>query len=142
MINRKLVFNKYNGHCAYCGIELTIKSMQVDHFLPKTSECFIDTCKSDPGKFDNFIKAYMHNHTCYIGHIKKLSNINDITNLMPSCRRCNHYKRSSTIEQYRTQLLTITDRLSNDYLFKVAVDYGIVTITKWDGKFYYEKEGL
>lgn len=28
---RQLVFNKYNGHCAYCGCELTMKTMQVDH---------------------------------------------------------------------------------------------------------------
>jgi 5-methylcytosine-specific restriction endonuclease McrA len=28
------VYNKYNGHCAYCGKELEYKDMQVDHLIP------------------------------------------------------------------------------------------------------------
>ena len=28
---RKQVYERYNGHCAYCGCELDIKDMQVDH---------------------------------------------------------------------------------------------------------------
>ena len=28
---RQHVYEKYNGHCAYCGCELDIKDMQVDH---------------------------------------------------------------------------------------------------------------
>jgi hypothetical protein len=30
-INRQQVLDKYDGHCAYCGCELTLKTMQVDH---------------------------------------------------------------------------------------------------------------
>lgn len=30
---RQLVYNKCNGHCAYCGCELEYKDMQVDHVL-------------------------------------------------------------------------------------------------------------
>lgn len=30
---RQLVYNKCNGHCAYCGCELGYKDMQVDHVL-------------------------------------------------------------------------------------------------------------
>ena len=30
---RQLIYNKYNGHCAYCGCELEYKDMQVDHIL-------------------------------------------------------------------------------------------------------------
>ena len=30
--DRKLVYEMYNGHCAYCGCELELKKMQVDHF--------------------------------------------------------------------------------------------------------------
>ena len=32
---RGIVYNKYNGRCAYCGHEITIKEMQVDHIIPK-----------------------------------------------------------------------------------------------------------
>lgn len=28
---RLKVYEKYNGHCAYCGCELALKEMQVDH---------------------------------------------------------------------------------------------------------------
>lgn len=28
---RNLVFGKYEGHCAYCGCEITLKEMQADH---------------------------------------------------------------------------------------------------------------
>ena len=30
--DRKLVYKMYAGHCAYCGCELELKEMQVDHF--------------------------------------------------------------------------------------------------------------
>lgn len=28
---RKLVYEKYNGHCAYCGCEIPEKGFNVDH---------------------------------------------------------------------------------------------------------------
>lgn len=31
---RQAVYEKYNGHCAYCGCELKIEEMQVDHIWP------------------------------------------------------------------------------------------------------------
>jgi len=33
MIDRKAVYNKYGGHCAYCGEEIEFKAMQVDHII-------------------------------------------------------------------------------------------------------------
>lgn len=29
--DRLKIYEKYNGHCAYCGCELNYKDMQVDH---------------------------------------------------------------------------------------------------------------
>lgn len=34
-IDRKKVFDKYNGHCAYCGRQIEYKDMQVDHITSK-----------------------------------------------------------------------------------------------------------
>lgn len=34
-INRQAVFDKFGGHCAYCGRDIGIKQMQVDHIAPK-----------------------------------------------------------------------------------------------------------
>lgn len=31
---RKAVHNKCGGHCAYCGCQITLKQMQVDHVQP------------------------------------------------------------------------------------------------------------
>lgn len=30
---RQKVYDKFKGHCAYCGCKLKYKEMQVDHFL-------------------------------------------------------------------------------------------------------------
>ena len=136
---RTKVYNKYNGHCAYCGKEIEYKDMQVDHIMPKTSKSFIETYQTDPNGFDEFVHTFMKNHICYIEHVKRLDSIDDLLNLMPTCRRCNHYKRSSTIEQYRSNILTILERLRKDYLFNVAEDYGIITPKDWDGTFYFER---
>ena len=37
MIDRKRVYEKYNGHGAYCGCKLEYKDMQVDHILAKSN---------------------------------------------------------------------------------------------------------
>ena len=34
-MDKKAIYNKYNGHCAYCGREIAYKDMQVDHIRPK-----------------------------------------------------------------------------------------------------------
>jgi hypothetical protein len=31
---RKAVYDKYGGHCAYCGKQLSIKELTVDHIMP------------------------------------------------------------------------------------------------------------
>lgn len=33
---RELILSKYNNHCAYCGCNLKLKEMQVDHIEPKS----------------------------------------------------------------------------------------------------------
>lgn len=32
---RQKVYDMYNGHCAYCGCQLELKDMQIDHIKPK-----------------------------------------------------------------------------------------------------------
>ena len=106
-IDRQKVYDKYNGHCAYCGKAIAIKDMQVDHILPKRNG----------GK-------------------------DDLDNLNPSCRLCNHYKRAYSIECFRDFALGgLIKRLMKVYIFRVALDYGMITINGWDNKFYFEKNG-
>jgi len=106
---RLQVYNKYGGHCAYCGKAIEFKDMQVDHIEPK-----------------RMYYAYPEG-------------ADRIENLNPSCRRCNHYKRAHDLEVFRIILKTLHKRVQEQYICKVAEDYGIIKIEPWDGKFYFEK---
>lgn len=110
---RKMVYAKYDGHCAYCGREITFKEMQVDHYWPQWNGMFAYKL----GGFD----------------------VNSINNLMPSCRRRNHYKRASLPEDFRAMMKTLHERIRKIYIAKVAEDYGIIVIQPFDGVFYFEK---
>ena len=105
---REIVYNKYDGHCAYCGCKLGIKDMQVDHFAP----------------------VYLFG-----------DNIN-INNLMPSCRSCNFYKNTLTINKFRKQLGEIKSRLERDsFIYRMAKKYGLIEEKDKYIQFYYEKVG-
>ena len=111
---REEVLAKYDGHCAYCGNSLEYKNMQVDHYYPQ--------------KNPMLAKTY------------GIPDVNDIENLMPSCRRCNHYKRGYLPFQFRRMMQTLHERVTNIYIVRVALDYGIVKIEPFNDKFYFERE--
>ena len=113
---RRAVLQKYYGHCAYCGKPLDYTDMQVDHLIP---QC------------DSFIFEG--------GEYNGIQDINDFANLMPSCRRCNHYKRAHTIETFRRYIEEIPFKLRNDYIYKVGLDYGMIEEHEHHVKFYFEK---
>ena len=78
-----------------------------------------------------------------VDHIqpKRTMGNDDISNLLPTCRLCNHYKRGYVLEQFRVWLLGgLVDRLRKIYIVRVAEKYGMITFHEWDKKFYYEKE--
>lgn len=63
----------------------------------------------------------------------------DISNYMPSCRRCNHYKRGNSLEGWRKMIEKIPEKLRrNEYLYRVALDYKLVEPTPHEIKFYFE----
>jgi 5-methylcytosine-specific restriction endonuclease McrA len=109
---RKRVYGKYGGKCAYCGRHVECKDFQVDHIIPK-------------GRFH----VYTH---------KPDYKVNDFENLNPACRRCNHYKRSYLLEDFRQLVRTIHERISKEYINKVAIDYGVIELKPFDGVFYFE----
>ena len=76
------VCEKYDHYCAYCGREIKLEDMQIDHFIPKNRGCY-SRCIDKKGK--------------YI-----VSNGEDsMENYMPSCRACNFRKRNMSIVQFR-----------------------------------------
>jgi hypothetical protein len=113
MMNQKQrisVYTKYDGHCAYCGKPIEYKDMQVDHLIPQHAYISIPT-----------------------------EIVNSETNLMPSCRRCNHYKRANSLGLFRAYLKDMRNKVIGTYLGKVSVDYNMIEWKGWDGKFYFER---
>src|SRR5688500_15095520 len=96
---RQWVYHRFGGRCAYCGNSMEYKSMQVDHYLPQCKERF------------------------YANRFKK--DVHAEANLMPACRRCNHYKRARTPKQFRELMATLHERIESLYIMKVAIDFGI-----------------
>jgi 5-methylcytosine-specific restriction endonuclease McrA len=114
-IDRAKVHSKYNGHCGYCGKEINIKEMQIDHMIPKISLQY--SLSKDPNGFD---KVY------------------SFDNLMPSCKRCNHYKRSHNVEEFRYSMKDLHKRLEKIYINNVAVDFGMIEIKPFNETFFFE----
>lgn len=95
---REKIYNKYNCKCAYCGKDIEYKDMQVDHLIPQR---LIDKYGKD--KIECF------------------------ENYMPTCRRCNHYKRGNSLEAFRKAISEIPTKLYRDnYIYKVGEDFGLI----------------
>lgn len=106
--DRLQVFNKYGGRCAYCGREMEIKEMQVDHMIPL-----------------------------------RAGGADEMCNYMPACRRCNHYKRGSSLEVFREMVEKIPQKLWRDsYIFRVGVDYGFFESNEKVVVFYFERQAI
>ena len=127
MKKRNIIFNKYNGKCAYSGTELK-DDWQVDHVKPRIM-------------FE-------------IGSYQYEGNPNDINNLVPCQKIINHYKRALDLETFRTWFLAgLHVRLKKlpknqkveksikkkAYLLEVAYLFGISEDSPFSGKFYFEK---
>ncbi len=108
---RKKIYAKCDGHCAYCGVEIDIREMQVDHIVSIYSK-------------ENDI----------------LFNVNAMENLLPACKSCNHYKHSMSLDIFRKYINGIAERLrQNNVVFRIAERYGSVEVKNWDKCFYFEK---
>lgn len=125
-IDRIKIYNKYAGHCAYCGREIKFKEMQVDHIIPKCQLIYganrllhIDGVKNKLEKMKEMIEAE--------------------SNLMPSGRLCNHYKRSQSLDEFRVTIKTLHKRLEKIYIVRVAMNFGIFEVNYWDGLFFFER---
>lgn len=114
---RQIVFDKYGGKCAYCGCELQ-KGWHVDHIEPAFHNWSVD----DVNKF-----------------LKKDRGQNTINNYNPACLRCNRWKGTWSIEQFRNEISLQLERLERDSApFRMARDYGLIKTTDIEVKFYYE----
>lgn len=102
---RRQIYDKYKGHCAYCGIKIKPEEMQIDHIV-----------------------ALMY------------GGADSIENTNPACRMCNKYKSSLTLDSFKNWILAgVVRRLEKLFIFRIAARYGMITVNKWDKKFYFER---
>lgn len=99
------------------------------------------------------IHALFNGHCAYCGKIIRLNEMqvdhkiplrkagaDELKNMFPACRSCNHYKATLTIEEFRKYLSRIHDRLVRDsVVYNVAERYGIVKYNPEPIVFYFEK---
>ena len=116
------IWEKYGGRCAYCGCVITIKQMQIDHIIPKSH--------------------YSEEHGCLIVNARKFTEYgpNDIQNLNPACRPCNHRKSAHPLEEFRGEVKAQVQRLRRDSnQFRLAERFGLVSVVEVPVIFYFEK---
>ncbi len=116
--DRVLVWNKYNQRCAYCGTKLEYKQLQVDHIDP-----FLHNDSEDSAIKYGLTKGK-----------------HEIENFNPSCARCNRWKSTFTLEQFRDEIQQQLSRLrlrSSNY--RMALDFGMIVEDEKPVVFYFEK---
>jgi hypothetical protein len=110
---RQKVFEKYNGHCAYCGCEISFDDMQVDYLIPL--------------------------RLAELGRVST-DKVMSFENYMPACRTCNHYKWGNSLEGFRKIVDRIPKKLIRDNCtYKAGIKYGVLEANKKPVKFYFEK---
>lgn len=64
----------------------------------------------------------------------------ELSNMLPACRSCNHYKATLDVEQYRRYLDGIPERLKRDSIpYQVALRFGIIRNVGSTVIFYFEQ---
>lgn len=129
---RQTVYEKYDGHCAYCGEQIAIKDMQIDHIIPQLNWIWI---------FKNLINGSTAHHIPYFLNHLTIDDLHHIDNLNPACRVCNKWKSTYHIELFRSELQEQTKRLklrSSNY--RIAMKYGLIEEKNIKTEFYFEKQ--
>ena len=109
---RLAVYEKFNHRCAYCGCEL---DMQVDQ-----------------------VQSLHRSETAYT--IGEADFLDEIENLMPSCRQCNFYKSTFSLEDFRERLqVSMMNNLRKNFGYNLALKYGLVEEKMKPIRFYFEE---
>lgn len=121
--DRQKVFDKFDGHCAYCGCVLE-KGWHVDELLPVKRNYKWNSTK-----------------TRYIpdGTFEHPENFN-LDNQMPACASCNINKHSMSLEEFRKLISGFMSHLNNlNTQYKIAKRYGLVIENIKPIVFYFEQ---
>jgi len=120
---RKVIFDMFNGKCAYCGCDLPEKGFHIDHIKPIDRQSYYN----------------IHQRKWVLtGKLGRPENDN-VDNMFPSCPSCNINKRDMTLEQFRKSIEHFMISLNRDSTqYKIAKRYGLLTETIKPVIFYFE----
>jgi 5-methylcytosine-specific restriction endonuclease McrA len=152
--DRQLIFDKYNGKCAYCGCDLK-KGWHVDHVEPvrrftKTIDSHykhkVTGVKYEMSEFHKLNKLseeekvnleYIPRKDVFGGFMHPERNT--ISNMIPSCASCNINKHGEDIEGFRSLIKGFMKHLNeSNTQYKIAKRYGLVIEKDIEVKFYFE----
>ena len=113
---RKVIWDKSNGKCWYCGCGLGENGWHADHFKPVIR------------KVDGTMRAPE----------------NDVEeNMVPACGSCNRMKGRMSIDSFRKIIEGFVNSLNRDSTqYKFSKRYGLVEETHNEVEFWFEKQGL
>lgn len=111
---RKIIYDKFGGKCAYCGVDLQKIVWHIDHIKP-IIRC-LKTGKATKPENDN----------------------ND--NKFPACASCNINKHGMSIEEFRDAIKKYVASLNNySTQYKIAKRYNLIFENDIPVVFYFEK---
>ena len=121
---RRKIWDKTNGKCWYCGCDLSEKGWHVDHVEPvirvtdiakKASDCPDHAWKPERERDDNKV---------------------------PACSRCNLYKSTYSVEDFRKLLERQVELARKSSVnFRNAERFGLITVNEPKVVFYFETVG-
>ena len=122
---RELIFQKYDGRCAYCGCELT-KGWHIDEVEPIRRK----------RRYDRKKRKWVANGC---KHLERLH----IDNQMPACASCNINKHTMSLEEFRGLIANFTRSLNRDSVqYRVAKRYGLIQEIEQPVLFHFERVAL
>jgi hypothetical protein len=120
--DREMIFNKYNGRCAYCGCELN-KGWHADHLKPVRRK--MKYCR----------EKKRHVVTGELRHPKREC----LANYNPACASCNINKHAMSLEDFRELVFGFVKSLNRDSTqYKIAKRYGFIVEVEKPLLFYFE----
>lgn len=109
---RDSIFQKFNGHCAYCGCKISRNKFHIDHIKPLKRH-------ANPGE---------------------IKGPNTLENYNPSCISCNSSKNSYSLEIWRKELSLKIMRLNRDSSqYCLMKRFGLIYESDKPVIFYFEK---
>lgn len=109
---RAYMLIKCGGKCAYCGVELSQKTLTVDHIDPVN------------------------------GKLSAINGGHNVDNYNPCCRLCNCSKGTKTLERWRESISEKLEELNEGIVshYRIAKRFGLIVETGNPVVFYFEKK--